>query len=335
MKYAIIITLLTTILSTSCQRSLLSEGANEHVEVYNEFWNFANQNYIFFDQKEIRWDSVYTKSMSIIQQEPTEEGLYMAIEHSIKALKDRHSRAETTMGNIYGWDYTTGYDIHFDKEVIDESYLNGDVQSIGNVDYGVIQEDILYVRINKFMNYRKFVDVIKAEMSKVNLKSIIIDIRHNLGGDSNDLPRLLGNFTNSKILLGYYVEKTGPGHEDLTDPLPAYTHASIDVINLPIKLLINRKSYSASSYCAAMIKELPNAELIGQITGGGAGGNLSYQLSNGWIVAVSVSDFYDPQYQSIEEGVTPDIHVNNTQEELSKGVDNMLNTAIDRIRSQE
>ena len=70
-----------------------------------------------------------------------------------------------------------------------------------------------------------------------------------------------------------------------------------------------------------------------QITGGGAGGNLGLEMSNGWLLAVSVSDFLNSNFQSIESGVHPDVSIENEQEHILSGEDVMLQQAINIIRS--
>ena len=77
-----------------------------------------------------------------------------------------------------------------------------------------------------------------------------------------------------------------------------------------------------------MIKSLPNVTLVGQVTGGGAGGHLGYQLSNGWQIRVSVSDFLDKNGQSTEVGVRPDVSITNTLDDIKNGRDIMLEKAI-------
>jgi len=100
---------------------------------------------------------------------------------------------------------------------------------------------------------------------------------------------------------------------------------------LPVVQIINRGGYSATSYFAAMAKEIPSITVVGQVTGGGAGGNMGYQLSNGWVVAVSVSDYIDVEGSSIELGVAPDVEIENNRADLKSGVDKMLEKAIETL----
>ena len=80
-----------------------------------------------------------------------------------------------------------------------------------------------------------------------------------------------------------------------------------------------------------MAKEITAITVVGQVTGGGAGGNMGYQLSNGWVVAISVSDYIDVEGSSIELGVSPDIVIENNGADLKSGVDKMLEKAIETL----
>ena len=77
-----------------------------------------------------------------------------------------------------------------------------------------------------------------------------------------------------------------------------------------------------------MAKAVSNVTVVGQITGGGGGGTAGYELSNGWLVSVSVSEFVDTDGKSIESGVEPDVFIENTKEDIEEGRDRMLEAAL-------
>ena len=60
---------------------------------------------------------------------------------------------------------------------------------------------------------------------------------------------------------------------------------------------------------AAIYRAITGVTLVGQVTGGCGGGNSGYQISNGRIMGISVSDFLDQDSKSIEAGVDPDVIV--------------------------
>ena len=79
-----------------------------------------------------------------------------------------------------------------------------------------------------------------------------------------------------------------------------------------------------------MMYPLKNVQLIGQITGGGGGGETSFELPNAWVIAATSNYFLDSQEMHIEGGVVPDIEINNTMQDLQNNKDVMLEEAIQR-----
>ena len=168
-----------------------------------------------------------------------------------------------------------------------------------------------------------------------NTNCLIIDLRDNSGGDSDPIPTIYGDFVTNETFLGSYIEKSGPAREDETDPIGINATPSTNFhFDGQVIVLINRSGYSATSYMAAMTKALPNATVIGQITGGGGGGNMAFELSNGWIIGVSVSDFLDINGKTIEFGVSPDIEIENTESDIVQGRDIMLEKAIEIAKTK-
>ncbi|HLO54247.1 MAG TPA: S41 family peptidase [Saprospiraceae bacterium] len=296
--------------------------------LFDEFWTFVDKNYIYFDAKKVDWDAVYQKYSPGINAQTTEDELFAIMDAAVVELKDAHSLLVKPKKVGTQYDFRSGYDIHFDPNLIKSKYIKDSLGQEGNLYWAMLDGNIGYIYLPKFNDFQAFEKVLRLmKIAKVN--KLIIDVRNNGGGDSNPVPRLLGTIVQQKTLLGSYVEKIGPGHDDIVKPIPMYAHPRPDFhFDIPIAVLINRGCYSATTYFAAMIKSLPNVTLVGQITGGGAGGHLGYQLSNGWQIRVSVSDFLDKNGQSTEVGVRPDVSITNTLDDIKNGRDIMLEKAI-------
>lgn len=296
--------------------------------LFDEFWTFVDKNYIYFDAKKVDWDAMYQKYSPSINAQTTEDELFAIMDAAVVELKDAHSLLVKPKKVGTQYDFRSGYDLHFDPNLIKSKYIKDSLGQDGNLYWAMLDGNIGYIHLPKFNDFQAFEKVLRLmKIAKVN--KLIIDVRNNGGGDSNPVPRLLGTIVQQKTLLGSYVEKIGPGHDDIVKPIPMYAHPRPDFhFDIPITVLINRGCYSATTYFAAMIKSLPNVTLVGQITGGGAGGHLGYQLSNGWQIRVSVSDFLDKNGQSTEVGVSPDVSITNTLDDIKKGRDIMLEKAM-------
>jgi len=317
---------LCLIVCCSCTKQELD--TSDPVLVFDEFWTWVDQNYIYFDDKGVSWEEVYDKYRSSISASTTDDELFDVLEAALTELKDGHNRLESTSRRAQPYDFKQGFEIHFSPALVQQQYIRTNLGSQGNLSWSLLQDSIGYIYLPDFTRYGAFRSVLEL-MDSLQVPKVIIDVRSNGGGDSNPIPELLGVLVSENTLLGSYIEKSGPEHTDVTNPVGITAVPSEDFhFDSPIVVLTNRGSYSATSYFAAMMQGLPNVTIMGQVTGGGGGGNLGYQLSNGWLVAVSVSDFLDKQGKSIESGVIPDIAVSNSATDIEAGVDRMLEMAI-------
>jgi len=324
MKVLIIISFLVLSIFSSFTQSTTWNAR----ELFDEFWTFVDKNYIYFDAKKVDWDAVYQKYNSNINAQTTEDDLFAIMDAAVVELKDAHSLLVKPKKVGTQYDFRSGYDIHFDPNLIKNKYIKDSLGQEGNLFWAMLDDNIGYIFLPKFNDFEAFEKILRW-MKIAKVKKLIIDVRNNGGGDSNPVPRLLGTMVQQKSLLGSYVEKNGPAHDDIVKPIPMYAHPRPDFhFDIPIVVLINRGCYSATTYFAAMIKGLPNVTLVGQVTGGGAGGHLGYQLSNGWQVRVSVSDFFDKNGQSAEVGVSLDVSITNTLDDIKNGRDIMLEKSM-------
>ena len=192
-----------------------------------------------------------------------------------------------------------------------------------------IDEETIYIYIPKMENIFSLQQLIR-QLVNDKTKNLILDVRGNGGGNSNPVPEMLGDFVTEKTLLGSYIEKSGPQREDETNPVPIYAVPSEDYhFDIQVFVLINRGCYSATSYLAGMTNNLTNFTLVGQVTGGGGGGNAGFELSNGWALAISVSDFIDVNGITIENGVSPHISIENQASDISNRQDVMLEKVLE------
>ena len=97
-------------------------------------------------------------------------------------------------------------------------------------------------------------------------------------------------------------------------------------------VLTNRDVYSTANMFASYMKEVPNATVIGGITGGGGGDPTSYYLPNGWTITMSARKMsLDVNKVHIEAGVEPDIIVDITDVDIANKYDRILETAIEYL----
>ncbi|MEM1326048.1 MAG: S41 family peptidase [Bacteroidota bacterium] len=294
----------------------------------NEFWTYVDENYIYFEEKQVDWNQIKAEIVDPINENTSEAELETACINMLNSLRDGHNVLSTFTTNRVNYNYRAGYDIHFDLSVVQDNYLKGDFEQLGNYTYGILDNRIGYIHFRSFKQVSN-IDQIMPLLKTAGVEGIIFDIRDNTGGAGQDAVEIVGYFIDEPTVVGYMVEKTGKAHDDVSEPLSVIASPKQPYFDVPLVLLTNRRSYSACTYLASQLKDLPNVTLVGQVTGGGGGGNQTQELSNGWLLTVSSSKLLDINFDaSIEAGVSPDMFVNNDSLTLVNGVDEMLERAL-------
>jgi len=97
-------------------------------------------------------------------------------------------------------------------------------------------------------------------------------------------------------------------------------------------VLIDRYTISAGERTVMAFKTLPNVTLMGDTTNGAHGTMIGRELSNGWfysLVTQKVELFDGNSYEGI--GLAPDIYRKNSLSEITNGIDETLQSAIDEL----
>lgn len=168
----------------------------------------------------------------------------------------------------------------------------------------MLQDDIAYVDINTFG------DNTTAELSSTldtllaqNPRGIIIDLRNNGGGYLHTSVEVASEFISEGVVL---YEQYGDGRRDVYD-------ATGDgrATELPIAVLMNDGSASASEILAGALQEYGRAKLVGVQSYGKGSVQIWFPLSNNEGAArVTIAKWLTPQERAIDGiGLTPDVYV--------------------------
>lgn len=348
-----IITAITTLFVTSCIKAdYVTEADYDFKTNYEVFWNLVNENYCFLGDnygyskkvggERLDWNKVYEEMMPLVEAAKTEEELLDIMGKSIDYLQDGHVWIDTKFNHrgcftFYNIAYPNEerYPTNFipdliRKEILDYAYKTRNRHIYGTITRG--DKKFFYLHHAEFTRdlTKEDLQMFKQHLDKAD--GFIYDIRTNPGGSAQLSFNIAGRFVKEKTLVGYQVLKSGKGHNDLTEPSPLYIVPSNDGINwadIKTVVLTNRDVYSTANMFASYMKEVPNATVIGGVTGGGGGDPCSYYLPNGWTITMSGQKMsLDVNKVHIEAGVQPDIEVNITKEDYENKVDSILERAI-------
>lgn len=301
---------------------------------FESLWKILDENYCFFDYKEVDWDEVHDRYLSQIQDTMNQFALFDVMAKMLSELRDGHTNLYSSFDVARYWDWYEDYPPNFYEE-INDSYLGKDYKIAGGLKYKKMADgDIGYVRYSSFSNSLGDSNLDYMFYYFSDCKSLIIDIRDNGGGSLSYSERFASRFIKEKTLVGYIVHKTGKGHNDFSEPYPVELEPSERISWLrPVVVLTNRHCYSAANDFVQKMRIFPTVTIMGDKTGGGSGFPFSSELPNGWTVRFSACPMLDNKKQLTEFGIEPDIAVSITNADISDGKDTILEKALEYLQT--
>ena len=328
MKRLYIILLLIIIVLSGCSKLLVNEpDSNLNMEDFNSAWQIAEKYYPFFKFKNIDWHSLYIKYEPIAEAAKGDE-IYNVLYQMFRELKDGHIEILTEGGfPIMTYDWPRDIDKKTFSSNVVSSYFNSPLQLAGenNYDYRITPGNIGYVYISTFSNgdgnwYKDFDKITKYFQ---NTKGIIVDVRNNEGGDNFTWNFIVSRFVVTPITYSFYLANGVPFITSTIKPEGEYQYRK------PVVVLANGASFSATELFVELMKQIPNVTVIGDTTGGGGGSTGTYNLPSGKRIQIPDKYFRKFNGDMIEwNGVSPNIFVKQTSEDIANGNDKQLEYAI-------
>ena len=185
---------------------------------------------------------------------------------------------------------------------------------VNQVEGKVLSNNIGYINFTSFDETTA--DDFKAkfeELNKQGIKSLIIDLRNNGGGIVDQALQIADYVADKDSVLLYEVDKNNKEtvKKAKTDP----------IINMPIIILTNENTASASEILAGALKDLGKAKTVGTTTYGKGVIQQILKLSDGSGLKVTIEEYQTPNRNKIHKiGIAPDEEV-----KLPDSVTNVLN----------
>ncbi|NHE58106.1 S41 family peptidase [Cyclobacterium plantarum] len=319
---------------SSCEQWVMPQDPGSGaLEVFDQLWEDVYARYSFFDHKNLDWEQIREQYRPEVNAEMGQLELYELLADMLFELRDGHVNLSTGFNRSRNWEWYQEFPVNYDENLIEESYLGRDYWISGPLQHQML-DDVLYV------NYRSFAQSISESNLQVVVerarrsRGVIIDVRNNGGGNLSNASLLASAFAEEEMVYARQRIKSGPGTGDFGSWEDMKISPREDGTYLgPVVVLTNRRSYSATTFFAQMMKVLPNAITLGDQTGGGGGTPVFGELTNGWTYRFSATQTIDLEERQLEDGVLTDLRVDLSELAASRGEDNLIATAIAVIRS--
>lgn len=192
----------------------------------------------------------------------------------------------------------------------------------------MLDNQIGYIQITVFGNSTAadFHDQLKSLMEN-NPKGIILDLRDNTGGLLDAAIKVASEFIPEGVIV---YEQYGNGIKE-----PYYVESGGLATNpdIPVIVLVNRYTASASEIVSGALQDTGRAQLLGEKTyGKGTVQNWPPLANDQGALAITVARWLTPNGRTIDtEGLTPDITVTMTNDDYSAGRDPQLDAAVQQL----
>lgn len=196
------------------------------------------------------------------------------------------------------------------------------------VKYEMLEGQTGYLSVSEFdsVTYAQYEEVLN-ELTDQGMTGLIVDLRNNPGGNLNTVCEML-DLVLPKGTIVYTEDKDGKRETATSDD----EHQ----INVPMVVLVNGNSASASEIYAGAIQDYGIGKIVGTQTYGKGVVQQIFDLGDGTSVKLTIAEYFTPNGRSIDgEGITPDVEVEYEADENNPEADNQLEKALEVMKEEQ
>lgn len=204
--------------------------------------------------------------------------------------------------------YRKGLDLPFDLEIKREEIR------VKTVKYEKKQDDIGYIRITTFdQKTANDFRLALQDLQKQGVKGLIIDLRNNPGGLLDQCQEIADEILGESTIV-YTRDRLG--NEEYLKSDEAHK------IEMPLVLLVNGWSASASEILSGAVRDNKAGTLVGTTTYGKGLVQRLYPLRDGSGFKITIAQYFTPSGEYInKKGIVPDIQIEDPEQQLQKAID--------------
>jgi carboxyl-terminal processing protease len=197
---------------------------------------------------------------------------------------------------------------------------------IPSVEGRMLDNGLAYISISVFGDTTgEELHTILGDLLAQNPTGVILDLRNNTGGYTTAATQVASEFIGSGVIW----------YEEYGDGTRIENHAisgGLDTGDLPLVVLVNEWTASASELVSGAIQDYGRGRLVGVVTYGKGSVQNWVPISNGGTVRVTIAKWLTPNGRTIHEvGLTPDLVVDLTSDDYAAGLDPQLDAAVNML----
>ena len=322
-------------------------SADLNKKAFGELMAFFPQQYSYASMKGIDWAAVLEKSRGELEGAETSFEFALKLVKLLKLADDPHLWVDVE-GQKFGTGLIKNIEANSNLQVLfsqlhDQKFskdflsVAGEKDSVGYLSIRDWANDFFNLPMKSFGN-SKNPEIPAMEVIKELLKypNLIIDVRENKGGNDRYARKFASLFISDSVAfekVKYYNETSGKFDKEQVHRLvPGKDHLNYKG---NIYVLSGPAVFSSNESFILMMKQVPNAQIVGMKSYGSSGNPLPHELSNGVTIYLPSWQAYTLEGKLIEgNGVEPDIEMITTKEDF-QNKDGLFERVINRIKMKK
>lgn len=219
-----------------------------------------------------------------------------------------------------------------DDEVFDVEVTRRQID-VETVTYRMLDDNIGYIQVDEFdeVTAKQFSEALDTLIDQ-GMEALVIDIRDNPGGLLNVVVDMLDEILPEGVIVSV-KDKNGKTEE--------YRSDAETKLEVPLAVLVNGNSASASEIFAGAVKDYGVGTIVGTTTFGKGIVQTIFSLNDGTGMKLTIEDYYTPSGKSIHKiGVSPDVEIDLPDElkvlvDIPEDEDTQLQKAIEILKEQK
>jgi len=324
-----------------------NQNSNLNKKAFLEFQKFFPKEYSYASMKGIDWNVIIRKNRNELENARSNSEFAIKLVKMLRMAEDPHLSIVSD-GQLIGTKYLNAVENNYNYKAVYGILKDIKVSGVTSNFAGII-DSIGYISIGSWtsdpntLKYKTFGDTtgIEASFDEIlenlsKLPNLIVDVRSNSGGNEAFAKDFASRFIKESTpyeKVKYFNEKTGLFDNVYTKTL----EPSAKQMNYSgnIYVLSGPSVFSSNESFILMMKQVPNAKVVGMKTYGSSGNPIPHTLSNGVIINLPSWQAYTLDGRLIEgSGVEPDIEIKTIKKDFTTK-DALLESIIKMIKKKE